>query len=102
MMENIQGDVLTERYLAAFGTILQCFARYELTIEHVVACLLQTDTSSIAILMRHLDFVGKRLALLDLLRVRSVPGDQWERIFEHLAVPRSSRTYRSFDLDRFT
>ena len=81
-MEEVHNHVLTERHFALFGAILQCFARYELTIEHAIAGVLQTDTSSIVILMRHLDFMGKRLALLDLLlRDRSIPGDQWERIF---------------------
>ena len=86
-MEKVYDRVLTERHLALFGTILQCFARYELTIEHAIAGVLQTDDPSIAILMRHLDFMGKRIALLDLLRDRSIPGDQWERIFAYLAVP---------------
>jgi len=88
-MEKVHGEVLTERHLALFGAILQCFAHYELTIEHVIAAVLQTDDSSIAILMRHLDFIGKRSALLELLQRRSIPGDQWERIFAFLAVPRS-------------
>jgi len=86
-MAKVHEQVLTERHLALFGAILQCFARYELTIEQSIAYILRTDPSSIAILMRHLDFMGKRLALLDLLRLRAVPADQWERIFAHLAVP---------------
>jgi hypothetical protein len=86
-MENSQGGVLTEQHLAVFGTILQCFARYELTIEQVIANVLQTDVSSIPILMRHHDFLAKRLALLDLLRDKSIPNDRWERRFAHLAVP---------------
>jgi len=88
-MAKAQGNVLTERHLAAFGAILQCFARYEETIEQAIAGLLRTDVSSIAILMRQLDFMAKRLAFLDLLRERSTPGDRWERIFAHLSVPGS-------------
>lgn len=88
-MGNVQNEVLTERHLAAFGAILQCFASYELTIERAIAGLLHTDTASIAILMRQLDFMAKRLAFLDLLRERSIPGDRWERIFAHLTVPSS-------------
>lgn len=75
-MEIVQGDVLTEQHLVAFGTIVQCFARYELSIEHVIADALKTDIPSIALLMRHHDFSGKRLALLDLLRTKLVPDDQ--------------------------
>jgi hypothetical protein len=74
IMENSQRGVLTEQHLAVFGTILQCFARYELTIEQVIANVLQTDVSSIPILMRHHDFLAKRLALLDLLRDKSIPN----------------------------
>jgi hypothetical protein len=94
-MGNVQSEVLTERHLASFGAILQCFARYELTIERAIAGLLQTDTSSIAILMRQLDFMAKRLAFLDLLRERSIPGDRWERIFAHLSVPSSNLGLRN-------
>jgi hypothetical protein len=60
-----------------------------LTIERAIAGLLHTDTSNIAILMRQLDFTAKRLAFLDLLPERSIPGDRWERIFAHLSVPSS-------------
>ncbi len=88
-MAQAQDEILTERHLAAFGGILQCFARYEHTIEQAIAGLLQTDASSIVILMRHLDFTGKRVALLDLLRQLAIPGDRWERIFAHLSVPNS-------------
>lgn len=88
-MGNVQNEVLTEQHLAVFGAILQCFARYELTLERAIAGLLQTEASSIATLMRQLDFTAKRLALLDLLRERSIPGDRWERIYAHLAVPAS-------------
>lgn len=49
--------ILTERHLALFGAIMQCFAHYELTIEHAIGGLLQSDR--IAMLMRHLDLVGK-------------------------------------------
>lgn len=86
-MTTAQVDGLTQRHLAVFGAILQGFARYELAIEQAIAGLLRTDASSIAILMRQVSFMDKRMALLDLLRERSIPGDKWERIFAHLAVP---------------
>ena len=88
-MAKAQSEILTERHMAVFGAILQCFARYELTIEQAIAALLRTEPSSVAILMRHLDFMGKRLAFLDLLRKLSIPGDRWERIFAYLSVPSS-------------
>jgi len=89
MTEKAHADVLTERHLQVFGAILQSFARYELTIEHAIAAVLKTDASSIAILVRHLDFVGKRAALLELLQRHAIPAAQWERIFAYLAKPRS-------------
>lgn len=60
-----------------------------MTIERAIAGLLHMDASNIAILMRQLDFTAKRLAFLDLLPERSIPGDRWERIFAHLSVPSS-------------
>ncbi|WP_213742208.1 hypothetical protein [Bradyrhizobium sp. dw_411] len=87
IMAKNQDEALTERHLALFGAVLQSFARYEQTIEQAIAGVLRTEVSSIAILMRQLDFMAKRLAFLDLLRERSIPSDRWERIFAHLAVP---------------
>jgi len=89
LIAKVQDEILTEQHLAVFGAILQCFARYELTIEQAIAGLLQTGAKSVVILTRHLDFTGKRLAFLDLLRKLSIPGDRWERIFAHLSAPAS-------------
>lgn len=86
-MNEADRNVLTERHLALFGAVTQWFARYELSIQQAIAGLLQTELSCIAILMRELDFMQKRMALLDLLRDRSAPHDQWERVFAHLALP---------------
>jgi hypothetical protein len=94
-MGKIQDEILTERHLAVFGAILQCFARYELTIERAIAGLLRTEASNVVILTRHLDFTGKRLALLELLRKLSIPGDRWEQIFAQLSVPNSHLDLRN-------
>jgi len=80
-------QVLTQHQIALFGTIVQWFASYELTMEQAIAGVVGTELSCIAILMRGLDFAQKRAALLDLLRDRSAPQDRWERVFAHLAVP---------------
>ena len=87
MDEVIQDNGLTQRHIVLFGTIVQWFARYELTMEQAMAGVVGTELSCIAILLRGLDFTQKRAALLDLLRDRSVPRDRWERVFAHLAVP---------------
>jgi hypothetical protein len=80
-------QVLTEQQIVLFGTIVQWFASYELSMEQAIAGVVGTDLSCVAILMRGLNFAQKRAALLDLLRDRSAPRDRWERVFAHLAVP---------------
>ncbi|MBU6464254.1 MAG: hypothetical protein KGL35_11280 [Bradyrhizobium sp.] len=90
VMKNPQGEILTDQLLVAFGALLQCFARYEITIERAIASILQTDVSNVAILIRHLDLMDKRAALLALLKSHSIPDDRWERIFAHLTVPASN------------
>jgi hypothetical protein len=86
-MNEMDDHVLTQRHVVLFGTIVQWFARYELTLEQAIAGVAGTELSCVAILMRGLDFTQKRAALLDLLRDRSAPHDRWERVFAHLAVP---------------
>jgi hypothetical protein len=79
--------VLSERHLALFGTIVQWFARYELTMQQAMARLAGTDLECIAILTHALDFAGKRSALLKLLRERGTPSDRWEHVNACLTMP---------------
>jgi hypothetical protein len=54
--------------------------------------------------MRHLDFMSKRLALLDLLRDRRFPGSVGANICAPFSAKwphRPAQPYRSFDLDDF-
>lgn len=86
-MAGIDSGVLTERHLGLFGSIVQWFAQYELTIQRAIAGMMKTELPSVVVLTRELGFMQKRAALLDLMKVRSVPYDHWERIFAYLAIP---------------
>jgi len=80
-------ELLTERHLALFGTIVQWFARYELTMQQTMAKAAGTELSCVAVMTHALDFAGKRAALLTLLRERGTPSDRWEYVNAYLAMP---------------
>jgi hypothetical protein len=86
-MEKPFSDCLTDRHLSLFGSIVQWFARYEVLMQDVMAALAGADSTTVMFLTRGLNFNGKRRALLDLLRHRSIPLDQFDRIDRHLVVP---------------
>jgi hypothetical protein len=73
--------------LQLFGTIVQWFARYELLMQDVMATVAGSDSAAVMLLTRRLDFAAKRQVLLDLLRHRPVPLDQFDRIRGHLVIP---------------
>ncbi len=80
-------DCLTERHLSLFGAIIRWFARYEQLILRLTAAVAGSDASATMILTRKLDFNDKKLALLDLLRHRATPLDQYDRISNFLTIP---------------
>ena len=86
-MKKADLGCLTERHLLLFGTIIQWFARYEWLMQEVMATVAGSDSGSIMLLTRGLDFSGKRQALFDLLRHRGVPLDRYDRINAYLMVP---------------
>ena len=86
-MNNATLDCLTPRHLQLFGTIVQWFARYELLMQDVMATVAGADAAAVMLLTRRLDFAGKRRILLDLLRHRPVPLDQFDRIRGYLVIP---------------
>ena len=86
-MEKADLGCLTERHLQLFGAIIQWFARYEWLMQEVIATVTGSDSGSVMLLTRSLDFSGKRQALFDLLRHRGVPLDQYDRINAYLMVP---------------
>ena len=86
-MNKISMGCLSERHLLLFGAIIQCFARYELLIQEVIATVVGAELASVILLTRNLDFSGKRHALLDLLRHWTIPLDRFDRVSEYLMVP---------------
>jgi hypothetical protein len=86
---------LTERHLLLFGTIVQYFARYELLIQEIMATVAGCDAASVMLMTRSLDFNGKRLALLELLRHKTIPADRYDRITAYLARPRTFTPLRN-------
>ncbi len=94
-MKRTGEDCLTEKHLALFGAIVRWFARYELLMLDLTAAVAGSDASAVMILTRNLDFNGKRLALLDLLRDRAVPLDRYDRICNFLTVPNTFLSLRN-------
>jgi hypothetical protein len=88
-------NCLTEKHLQLFGAIIRWFARYELLMLDLTAAVAGSDASAIMILTRNLDFSDKRLALIDLLRHRAIPFDQYDRICDYLTVPNTFLTLRN-------
>lgn len=86
-MNDSEQDCLTEQHMLLFGAIVHWFAQYEVLVQTVMAHLAGSDLACVTVLTRTLDFAEKRLALLDLLRVKAAPNDQWERVHAYLAVP---------------
>jgi hypothetical protein len=86
-MKNAIREDLTERHFLLFGTIIQWFARYELLMQEIMGTVAESDTACIMLLTRGLDFDGKRRALLDLLRHRTIPLDQFDEIGKYLMIP---------------
>ena len=93
-MEKPLSDCLTERHLLLFGSIVQWFARYEVLMQDVMAAVAGANSTAVMFLTRGLNFNGKRRALLDLLRHRIVPLDQFDRINSYLLVPNTFFTLR--------
>ena len=95
-MKNVTLECLTARHLQLFGAIVQWFARYELLMQDVMATVAGSDAAAVMLLTRRLDFAAKRRALLDLLRHRPVPLDQFDRIRGHLIIPDNLTPLRNY------
>lgn len=83
-MKQTSLGCLTERHLQLFGTIIQWFARYELLMQEIMATVAGTDAGAIMLLTSGLDFSGKRQALFELMRHRTVPLDQYDGVYAYL------------------
>lgn len=94
-MKEMSLDCLTERHLLLFGLIVQWFARYELLIQGIMATVGGSDLAAVILLTRDLDFIGKRRALLELLRHWTIPLNQFDRISAYLMVPHTFTPLRN-------
>ena len=94
-MKNALRDYLTNQHLLLFGSIVQWFARYELLMQEIMATVAGSDSASIMLLTRGLDFTGKRRALFDLLRHRRFPLDQYDLIERYLMIPHTLTPLRN-------
>jgi hypothetical protein len=88
------GEGLNDRHLLLFGTIVQWFARYERLMVEAMGQLAGVDSTSAALMTRELSFEEKRRALLNVLRYRKVPIDQYDRVCEYLRVPHALSALR--------
>jgi hypothetical protein len=86
---------LTDQHLIHFGTIIQCFVRHEVLMQEIMAAVSGADVTSIKLLTSGLSFTEKREALLNLLRHRAVPLNQFEHIRNYLQMPRTYTTLRN-------
>lgn len=94
-MKNALQDCLTNQHLLLFGSIVQWYARYELLMQEIIATVAGSDSASIMLLTRGLDFTGKRRALFDLLRHRKFSLDQYDLIERYLMIPHTLTPLRN-------
>jgi len=90
-METTRDGCLTERHFTLFGTIVHWMARHEVLIERIAAHVIGSQSSDVMLLTRDLTQGEKRLALLSLLRHRTVPYDQVDAISGYLQIPETFR-----------
>ena len=86
-MSFTSSDCLTERHLMLFGTIVHWFARYEVLMQRIIATVIGTHSADVMLLTKHLTLGEKRIALLDLLRHRVIPLDQFDTVYKYLTIP---------------
>jgi hypothetical protein len=90
-MDTNTDGCLTEGHLMLFGTIVHWMARYEVLIQRIIAHVTGSQSSDVMLLTRDLTLGEKRLALLNLLRHRTVPHDQVDAIYGYLRIPETFR-----------
>ena len=91
-MSTVMPGCRTEKHLTLFGTIVQWFAHYELLMQEITATVIGSDAASIILLTRGLGFRDKYQALLNLLRHRRIPLDQFDAVRRFLEAPQTLST----------
>lgn len=72
--------LVTTEHMAAFGSIVQHFARHEYLMQTLASMLLRAPISNVALLTAGLGYAGKRDAILSLLRDVQLPPGGADRI----------------------
>jgi hypothetical protein len=93
-MSKAAASCVTDQHLLFFGTIVQCFARYEFLMQEIMAAVSGADATSVKLLTATLSFNEKRDALFRLLSHRAVPFDQIEQIRSYLRIPSAFTSLR--------
>lgn len=88
-------NCLTDRHFLLFGTIIHWFARYEFLMQAIIANVTGSDVAAIMLMTRDLDFSKKHSVVLDLLRHRSIPIDQLDRVGQYLTMPHTRTRLRN-------
>jgi hypothetical protein len=73
-------SVLRDEHFRAFGGIIHMFARHETLMVGAMSMLLGIDTANLQMITAELPYRGKREALLAMIKIKSLPADQIERI----------------------
>jgi hypothetical protein len=94
-MTEAVSNCLTERHLMLFGAIIRWFARYELLMQEIMACVAESDCSVVTLLTHGLNFSEKRQTLLNLLRHRMIPLDRFDQVNNYLMIPHTLTRLRN-------
>jgi hypothetical protein len=88
-MPPVHDDTLSDRHLAAFGAIVQVFARHEALMDEAAATLSGASATAVKLLTASLGFTQKCAAMLSLMRHRGVPLAQYDRVLRFTDAPRT-------------
>jgi hypothetical protein len=80
MTERRETYVVEPAHMAAFGSIVQHFARHEYLMQGIMCAMLKVPLSNVAMMTSGLGYAGKRDALRSLLRDVEIAGNLRERI----------------------
>jgi len=70
-----------------FGTLVHWFARYEVLLQQIIATVIGSHLADVMLLTKTLTLGEKRIALLNLLRHRTIPLDQFDAVYKYLTIP---------------
>jgi hypothetical protein len=74
-----------------FGTIVHWLAQHEVLLQQIAATIIGSRSSDVMLLTKDLTLAEKRIAVLDLLRHREIPRDQFDAVLDYLKIPETFR-----------